>query len=118
MAKLPQADSVSNTTVTALVPSVRSIEAMVRNLATNTENIAWSDHALERMTERGISDVVALDVLRYGSSKGEIESGKNPGEWKVKMTMPVKGRREVGVVVLTVRNARLFVKTAEWEDLK
>lgn len=103
--------------VTALTPSARTIEVLVQQLAANTDNIAWSDHALERMFERDISDVVAVDVLRFGASKGAIEQGKNPGEWKVKMTMPVKGRREVGVVVLTVRNARLFVKTVEWEDL-
>src|SRR5689334_15079494 len=104
--------------IATLTPSARSIEVMVHQLAQSTDNISWSDHALERMEEREISDVVAVDVLRYGTSKGAIEPGKNPGEWKVKMTMPVKGRREVGVVVLTVRNARLYVKTVEWEDLK
>jgi hypothetical protein len=33
------------------------------------------------------------------------------------MVRAVKGRREVGVVVLTVRNEYLLVKTVEWEDL-
>ena len=117
MAKSPQPNPVVST-IAALVPSARTIEAMARQLAQNTDNIAWSDHALDRMSERGITDVIAVDVLRYGTSNGEIEAAKNPGEWKVKMTMPVKGRREVGVLVLTVRNARLFVKTVEWEDLK
>jgi hypothetical protein len=104
--------------VVALVPSARTIEALVHQLAKSTENISWSDHALERMEERDISDVVAVEVLRRGTSEGAIEQGKNVGEWKIKMTMPVKGRREVGVVVLTVRNARLYVKTVEWEDLR
>jgi hypothetical protein len=115
MAENPQPQPVAS--VAPLVPSTRSIETMVRHLAASSDNIAWSDHAFERMTERGITDVVALDVLRTGHCNGGIEPGKNPGEWKVKMTKPVKGRREVGVVVLTVRNARLFVKTVEWEDL-
>jgi hypothetical protein len=116
MAKKPQ-PLPATAIVTALVPNARAIEVMIRTLAADSDNIAWSDHALSRMPERGIPDVVALDVLRTGYSKGEIEAGKNPGEWKVKMTKPIKGRREVGVVVLTVRNARLFVKTVEWEDL-
>ena len=73
---------------------------------------------MERMAQRGIHDVIAVEVLRHGTAKGPIEPGKHAGEWKVKMTHPVKGRREVGVVVLTVRNARLFVKTVEWEDLR
>jgi hypothetical protein len=114
MAKKPQPDT---TNVTVLVPNTRSVETMIRQLAASSDNIAWSDHAFERMTERGITDVIALDVLRTGFCNGVIEAGKKPGEWKAKMTKPVKGRREVGVVVLTVRNARLFIKTVEWEDL-
>ncbi len=99
-------------------PSAKTIRELVNRLAASTDNIGWSDHAFERMAERGITDVVAVDVLRLGHPQGEIEPGKNPGEWKVKMVRPVKGRREVGVVVLTVHNSRLFVKTVEWEDLK
>ena len=59
-----------------------------------------------------------LDVLRHGEIKGDIEPGQRPGEWKVKLIREAKGRREAGVVVLVVRNARLFVKTVEWEDKK
>jgi hypothetical protein len=79
--------------------NVRSVESMVRRLAEKSENVAWSDHALERMTERGITDVMAVDCLRFGSASGGIEAGANSGEWKIKMTRPVKGRREVGTVV-------------------
>lgn len=42
----------------------------------------------------------------------------NPGEWKAKIVRNVKGRRDVGAVVLLVRNDYLIVKTVEWEDLK
>jgi hypothetical protein len=99
------------------LPRPETIRDLVHRLATDTANISWSRHAFERMTERGITDLVALSVLRKGSLKGAIEGGQNPGEWKVKLVHQVKGRREVGVVVVTVRNARLFVKTVEWEDL-
>ena len=33
------------------------------------------------------------------------------------MPRAVKGRREVGVVVVTVKGTHLLVKTVEWEDL-
>ena len=91
---------------------------IIHELARNTSNIGWSTHALERMAERDITDRVAVDVLRTGSLQGRIEPGSNPGEWKVEMVKEVKGQRKVGIVVITIRNARLFVKTTEWEDLR
>jgi hypothetical protein len=93
------------------------IRDLVRRLAADSENVKWSTHAQERMVERGITDKTVMDVLRLGEPKGEIEAGANPGEWKVKMVRTVKGRREVGVVVLTVRSEHLLIKTVEWEDL-
>ena len=30
----------------------------------------------------------------------------------------MKGLREIGVVTIIIRNARLYIKTVEWEDLK
>jgi hypothetical protein len=98
-------------------PRHEAIRELVRKLAANTSNIKWSNHALERMSERGITDKFALEAMRQGMPKGDVEAGQNPGEWKIKMTHRPKGRREVGVVVITVRNARLLVKTVEWEDL-
>jgi hypothetical protein len=94
-----------------------TIRDLVRRLAADSENVKWSTHAQERMVERGITDKTAMDVLRSGDPKGDIEAGTNPGEWKVKMVRTVKGRREVGVVVLTVRSEHLLIKTVEWEDL-
>jgi hypothetical protein len=63
------------------------------------------------MEERGIRDVVAVEVLRSGEIRGDITPGDKPGEWKAKFVKEAKGRREVGVVVITYRNSRLFVKT-------
>jgi len=71
---------------------------------------------MDRMLERDITDEVALDVLRNGYLAGEVELGKNPGEWKLKVAKQIKGRRQVGVVVVVIRERRLLVKTVEWED--
>ena|GEM_PF-1106070 len=99
------------------VPS-HTARDLVRRLAQDSTNIRWSSHALERMEQRGITDLVVVDVLRRGELKGAIEPGQSSGEWKVKMVHVVKGRREVGGVVITIRNANLFIKTVEWEDIR
>ena len=100
-----------------IVPRLSQVGELVRRLAADSDNIKWSDHAFVRMDERGITDVIALDVLRYGEPLGPVEAGANADEWKIKMTRAVKGRREAGVVVITVRGKHLLVKTVEWEDL-
>jgi hypothetical protein len=99
-----------------LRPRPEAIRDLVRKMAADTSKVAWSMHAWDRMKERGITDNMALEVLRLGTPKGEIEAGKNAGEWKVKMVYATRGRREVGVVVITIQDRRLLVKTVEWED--
>lgn len=89
---------------------------MVHELAADSRNIAWSQHARERFEQRGISIRMALDVLRNGRISGEIVAGNMAGEWKAKIVNLVPGRREVGVVAILVKESRVFVKTVEWED--
>lgn len=107
-----------NRAVVPLRQSSPSFEDRVRELAKDSRNIKWSQHARDRMNERGIPNRVALTVRRRGFVEGEITPGKNEGEWRAKMIRQVRGKREVGVVVVKIRNSRLFVKTVEWEDLK
>jgi hypothetical protein len=97
-------------------PNPKYAIEIVRRLALETRNVAWSTHALARMQERDITDEIALDVLRNGYLASDIERGLNPGEWKIKVAKQIKGRRQVGVVVLIIREFRLLVKTVEWED--
>jgi hypothetical protein len=63
-------------------PRPEKIREMVNRLATDTKNIAWSVHALQRMHERGITDHVAVEVLRKGWPKGPIEPGGSPANGK------------------------------------
>jgi hypothetical protein len=95
-------------------PRPEKIRDLIHRLAADTRKIFWTPHAHERMAERDITDRTAVDVLRTGSPRGLIEPGKHSGE----VVKEVKGRREAGVVVLTIRNERLLVKTVEWEDVK
>lgn len=89
----------------------------IREAANAAGGVTFGNHARERMLERGIDDVDALRVLRSGELKGEPEPAE-PGEWKCKLTMTIKGAREIGVVVIILRSKRLFVKTVEWEDVR
>lgn len=98
-------------------PRLADLEKRIRLLARHDENITWGDHAFDRSEERDITIQDALVVLRSGYLDDEIKAGKNPGEWKGKMTKAMKGRREIGVVVIVFRNDGLFAKTVEWEDL-
>lgn len=104
--------------VAETAPTPAELLTRIKQLAKDSINVAFSDHAEERMDERGITDLDALRVLRTGEIVGPIEPGRNKGEWKCKVTAPIKGRREVGVATLLIRNRRLRIKTVEWEDLR
>ncbi len=99
-------------------PSAGELNSTIRRLSEDSSNVSWSRHALSRMAERGISTLDALRVLRTGDIDGEIEPGNDQGEWKVKVVARIKGNRDVGVVTVVIQGQRIFVKTAEWEDLK
>lgn len=94
-----------------------NVERLVRSMATNSKNIRWSTHALKRMDEREILDVDVLRVLRTGTLAGKPEVTER-GEWKCKLTRNIRGSRDVGVVTIILKESKLLVKTAEWEDLR
>lgn len=47
-------------------PRPETVRNLVHMLARDTGNIAWSAHALERMSEREITDLLVIEVLRSG----------------------------------------------------
>ncbi len=99
-------------------PRPEDLLSRIQQLARDSKNVAFSDHAEERMDERGITDLDTLRVLRSGDLSGPICPGIREGEWKCKVVAPIKGRREVGVVTIVIRNKRLLIKTVEWEDMR
>ena len=89
---------------------------IIRRLATEA-NVGYSLRAFERSDERDIDLLDALAVLRQGEIEGEIVAGNSLGEWKCKVTGKAPGAsRSIGVVVVVVRERRLFIVTIEWED--
>lgn len=108
--------------VVAIRPRVSDLEQTIHRLAQDSGNVRWraavyESHAETRLELRDITDRMMFEVLRTGMIKGLIEAGRSPGEWKAKMVKQMKGQREVGVVTVVIRNAMLFIKTVEWEDL-
>ncbi len=90
----------------------------IRSWAARESDIILTRHACDRMVERGITELDMRRVLRRGSLDGHVVQ-TDQGEWKCKMTLRVRGEREIGVVVLILRNSRsLLVKTVEWESFQ
>jgi hypothetical protein len=88
----------------------------VRCWSQSRSGIILSDHASERMFERGIDWSEVQRILREGSLQREFVQTDH-GEWKCKMTLQIDGDRAAGVVVLVLRaSGVVFVKTVQWED--
>lgn len=113
MSENPTSQRVAN-----LIPRRDEFETRIHQIARDSSKVKITFHARERMRERDISIRVALTVIREGTVLGNIVAGEYPGEWKAKIVRNVKGRRDVGAVVLLVRNDFILVKTVEWEDLQ
>jgi hypothetical protein len=87
----------------------------IRDWARRESNIILTRHACDRMVERGITELDMKRVLRRGCLDGGVVQ-TDQGEWKCKMTLRIRGEREIGVVVLILRNTGvLLVKTVELE---
>lgn len=102
--------------IAPLKPRARDLVITIRKAAIDSQNVSFSEHALDRMEERDITTLDVLRVLRLGDIVGDIEAGRNSGEWKCKMVARKKGSRNIGVATVVLRSGRLFLKTVEWED--
>lgn len=97
-------------------PKARDLIGQIRLLASASRNVAFSDHAYDRMDERGITTLDAVRALRIGVIEGQIRAGKRPGEWICKVVDRQPRSRALGVVTVLIRDQRLRVVTVEWED--
>ena len=81
-------------------PSPQEALAQVRRRAEHSRNIAWTEHALDRMDEREITSRQALRTIREGNIAGRIvPDGEN--EWKVTPRKRDTGRTVHVVVALS-----------------
>jgi len=88
----------------------------IRAAAVDSMNVILTDHAKERMLQRGFVVRDVYNVLRGGFVDDDpVQTQDN--DWKCKITRrhAVAGRT-VGVITVIVSNGKLIVKTIEWED--
>lgn len=107
----------SRSTVTVMRLTATVAEQRIHVLALDSDNVQFSDHALEQMGKRGIFDIDVFRVLRNGHVD-EAPTKTKYEEWKCKIIMQIRGSRQAGVVTVFLHNGKLFIKTVEWEDLK
>jgi len=101
-------------TIGPVIPS--RLMPVIRFLAGHSERVIFSDHAIERMDERGVTDEEVLSVLRLGEIRGAVAPGDGCGEWRCKVVARPRGSRLLGVVTIVMLDDYLFIKTVEWED--
>lgn len=89
-------------------------QAQIRALALDTESIILTDHAQQRMEQRGIVMRDLLRILRTGYVD-EAPVELRAGDWQCKMTQKIGGR-EAGAVTIIVQAQQLVIRTVEWED--
>ena len=81
-------------------PSPREALAQVRRRAEHSRNIAWTEHALDRMDEREITSRQALRTIREGDIADRlVPDGED--EWKVTLKKRDAGRAVHVVVALS-----------------
>jgi hypothetical protein len=92
-------------------------ETRIRQAAQDTSNVILSEHALDRMEERGFDDQQVFEILRNGHVL-ENPTFTEFEEWKCKIVKKLRGGRDAGVITIILRSGKLFIKTVEWEDLR
>jgi hypothetical protein len=103
--------------VVPLKLDTRRAEALIRALAMNSINVEVTDHAEQRMEERGLTDHDLFDILTVGSVLDP--PARTPrGEWKCKIVKRLRGGRDAGAITVIAKGTRLIVLTVEWEDLR
>jgi hypothetical protein len=102
----------------AMRPRPDELQRRIRQLAADSGNVIFTDHAADRMVERGIDDKDVFRILETGLVDiHSIDPAKEPGDWKCKVTQRMKGSREVGVITVVSSGDKLIIITTEWEDL-
>lgn len=95
----------------------KQAEAAIRALALTSERVVITDHAAERMEQRGFDTTDLFRVLTKGSVF-QAPALTEHGDWKCKVVMRLRGTRDAGVVTVIARGNTLVIITMEWEDVR
>lgn len=88
----------------------------LRNLSTNTSNIVLTNHAEDRMWERQINFDLVLKALRTGQV--EYDGIDERGDPTLRASVAVRSRSMSVICALVIRQGRILVITAMWDDVK
>jgi hypothetical protein len=103
--------------VRKIVLSAVDAQGRIRDISWDSDRVIFTNHAEQRMEERGIARPEVLEVLRRGYVDDPPRE-EFVGEWKCKVTSNLRGRT-VGVVTVVVdARDQLIIVTVEWEDFK
>lgn len=94
-------------------------EKKIHDISLNSSNVIITEHAKERMEERGFVIQDLFRILREGYVDTEATFDEEEKNWKYKITKRIDTVREAGVVTAIVDNfQRLVIITIEWEIFK
>lgn len=88
----------------------------IRELAADTSKLRWTEHIMEQMEARDITDEDVLRVLRRGDVETDPVADKTSSGWKVKVVDKHPRGRAIGVVTIIMDRGFLRLVTTEWED--
>ena len=95
-------------------------ERTIREWAHDTSRIVITEHAFDRVDERGTDSLDAMTVYRVlqtGAVFGDPVMNER-GHWQAIMAKRMPGGRDACVVTVIVRDDRtLIVRTVMWRDL-
>jgi hypothetical protein len=100
-----------------VVLSIADAQERIRDIAWDSDRVIFTNHAEERMEERGISRPEVLEALR-GGYVDESPKEEFAGEWKCKVTSKLRGRTAGVVTIVVDARSKLVIVTVEWEDLR
>lgn len=91
-------------------------ERIIHERAQISDNINWTEHALERSQERDITSQEIYRILRDGQVLQEPTLNDH-GDWEAVIQRRVRGNRDAGAVTIIIeKNNELTLKTVMWMD--
>lgn len=89
----------------------------IRQSAKDSAQVILTQHAQERMEERGISDLEVFRILREGEVF--VAPTREPnGDWKAEIEKRLPGGRDAAVVTVIRVGGLLVVVTVMWRDVR
>ena len=92
-------------------PSIHQLERLIREGAADSQNIAFTKHAGQRMKQRGITRIMVLETLRMGCIKLVPEPSMASTGLKCRMERLVAGVLVGAVVYVEYPSPDLTVVT-------